>query len=178
MIQQTNWLRDCGKPLFYPCQNASSLIKPPTSRGGDSVRLYVRSLSEMQKEALVSNTRSGRVWRLASDEGAYLNGFNEAPCPLSFFTVGMVSSFMNEIQALATQRDIEVYNIQLTQDNYYTMNGSAMRGNMVGGAKNIRLEAYIDSDGDQASLERLVTDAISASPLNGLINGEKKVYLH
>ncbi|NIO43025.1 MAG: OsmC family peroxiredoxin, partial [Burkholderiales bacterium] len=41
---------------------------------------------------------------------------------------------MNEILALAAQRDITINNITLVQDNFYTMEGSALRGTMVGGA--------------------------------------------
>ena len=52
----------------------------------------------MQKEAIVASARSGKAWRLASDEGPYLDGFDSAPCPLSFLTTGMVSSYFNEIQ--------------------------------------------------------------------------------
>ena len=51
----------------------------------------------MQKDALVC-TSTGGAWRLASDEGAYLNGLDEAPCPLAFMTTGMAASFMDAIQ--------------------------------------------------------------------------------
>ena len=138
------------------------------------MRLYVRSLSGMQKEALVVSAGSGITWRLASDEGAYLDGFDEGPCPLSFLTTGMVASYMNEILALAAQRGIDIRSIRLIQDNYYTMQGSALRGTMVGGAKNIDLEAQIDSDASADTLTSLVYDAIAASPLNGLMRGEKE----
>jgi hypothetical protein len=38
----------------------------------------------MQKEALIFSQRTRAIWRLASDEGAYLDGDDEAPCPLFF----------------------------------------------------------------------------------------------
>ncbi|MEX2525501.1 MAG: OsmC family peroxiredoxin [Gammaproteobacteria bacterium] len=173
----SNPLKESGKPLFFKVSNPEELnLAAPEPRHGQSVRLAVRSLSDMQKEALVINSLNGAVWRLASDEGAYLAGQDEAPCPLSFLTTGMVCSYMDEILALAKQRGITVRDIKLIQDNYYTMKGSALKGTMTGGAKNIDLEAQIDSDADEQALHNLVVDAVAASPLNGLMCGEKESY--
>jgi uncharacterized OsmC-like protein len=169
-----NPLRDCDKPLFFKVANADALnFSAPANRHGQSVRLAVRSLSVMQKDALVASSLTGAVWRLASDEGAYLAGLDEAPCPLSFLTTGMVSSYMDEILALAKQRGIVIRDIRLVQDNYYTMTGSALKGTMTGGARDIELEAQIDSDATKESLNTLVLDAVAASPLNGLMRGRK-----
>lgn len=164
-----NVLGQSHKPLFFAIDRNAE-IEAPADRLGEAVRTYVRSLSVMQKEALVASRRTGRTWRLASDEGAYLDGDDEAPCPLSFLTTGMVSSYMNEILALADQRGIEIADIRLIQDNYYTMKGSALRGTMTGGAKDVELEARIDSPADRDTLTRLVYDATVASPLNGLVH--------
>lgn len=165
-----NPLADSSLPLFFKVSNVDEInFKFPEQRHGDSLRTLVRSLSHMQKEALVASTRTGQVWRLASDEGAYLNGQDEAPCPLCFLTTGMVAATMNEILALAEQRNITIRNIRLIQDNYYTMKGSMLRGTMTGGAKDINLEAQIDSDTDSQTLQTLVTDACKMSPLNGLL---------
>ena len=170
----SNPLREIGKPLFFKVANAGALnFKAPPDRHGQSVRLAVRSLSVMQKDALVISSRTGTTWRLSSDEGAYLAGLDEAPCPLSFLTTGMVSSYMEEIRALAHQRGIVIRDLRLIQDNYYTMSGSVLKGTMTGGAKDIELEAQIDSDADKATLNALVYDAVTASPLNGLMRGRK-----
>jgi hypothetical protein len=172
---RTNPLREIGKPLFFKAMNAEDIgFVAPEVRLGEAVRLCVRSLSGMQKEALVTSARTGTLWRLASDEGAYLAGLDEAPCPLSFLTTGMVSSYMNEVLALARQRDVPIHRIRLIQDNYYTMVGSAIRGTMTGGAKNVELTAQIASDADRDTLNKLVLDATAASPLNGLMRGSKQ----
>ena len=63
----------------------------------------------MQKEALVINGATGKAWRFASDEGAYLAGHDIGPCPLSFLTTGMVASYMNEITALAASRGADCW---------------------------------------------------------------------
>ena len=172
---QSNPLIDSGKPLFFKVANADVLgFEMPAIRLGEAVRLSVRSLSVMQKEALVASATTGNVWRLASDEGAYLAGLDEAPCPLSFLSTGMVCSYMNEIQALAKIKNVVINDIRLIQDNYYTMKGSARDGSMTGGAKNVDLTVQIDSDADQDELNRLVLDATAASPLNGLMRGAKE----
>jgi len=169
---RANPLVDSGKPLFFKVGNPEVVgFTAPDNRLGEAVRLCVRSLSVMQKEALVAAASSGTVWRLASDEGAYLDGLDAAPCPLSFLTTGMVCSYMNEILALASQRDITINNIRLVQDNYYTMKGSALKGTMTGGAKDVKLAVQIDSEADRETLNKLVLDAVAASPLNGLMRG-------
>lgn len=165
-----NSLGSSSKPLFFKVANGASIgAEAPASRRGEAVRAFARSLSAMQKEALVVSRRTGAVWRLASDEGAYLNGDDEAPCPLSFLTAGMVSSYMEEILALAKSRRIALDGIRLIQDNYYTMRGSALKGTMTGGAKDIELEAQIESPADRDTLAKLVQDATAASPINGLM---------
>jgi hypothetical protein len=161
-----------GKPLFFPVANGTELgLAAPSPQLDEAVRTHVRSLSVMQKEALVVSARTGQIWRLASDEGAYLDGDDEAPCPLSFLTTGMVCSYMEELLALARQREIGISRIRLVQDNYYTMTGSALAGTMTGGARDVELEAEIDATADRETLTRLVHDATIASPLNGLMHG-------
>lgn len=168
----SNPLRDSGLPHFFKVANTEKVdLGTLALRKGDAVRTCVRSLSHMQKEALVSANSTGTVWRLASDEGDYLQGQDECPCPLSFLTTGMVSSYMNEILALAAMRNIEIKNIRLTQDNYYTMNGSMRKGTMIGGALPVLLDAEIESDASMDDLRKLVMDATVASPLNGLLTG-------
>lgn len=168
-------LEKSGKPLFFRVGNAGDLgIVPPALRRGDAIRTCVRSLSAMQKEALVVSGRTGAVWRLASDEGAYLDGDDVAPCPLSFLTTGMVCSYMEEILALAKQRGVAIDDLRLIQDNYYTMKGSALQGTMTGGAKDVLLEAHFESSADRDTLIRLLHDATQASPLNGLLQAEHR----
>ena len=191
-MKTENPLAECGKPLFFPVGNFSELnLRPPNIRRDDAVRLWARSLTVMQKEAVVVSAKTGQAWRMASDEGAYLNGFDAAPCPLSFMTVGMVSSFMNEVVALAKRRGIDPSNIRLTLDNFYTMKGSMLKGTMTGGALNPKLRLDIqppqfvpaiprnappmpmdNAPADKEALRALVCDAVKSAPVNGLLRGE------
>lgn len=168
-----NIIAESGLSPFFKVANASDIgLEPPPLRRGDAVRTWVRSLSGFQKEALVTSARSGLTWRLVSDEGAYLAGYDAAPCPLAFLTTGMVASYMNEIVALAGQRGVELRTLKLIQDNYYTMQGSMRKRTMIGGALPVELEVEVDCDLDDSALNDLLMSAIHASPLNGLMRGK------
>jgi hypothetical protein len=165
-----NPLAESGKPLFFPVEKhgRTGLAAAP-SRRAESVRVCARSLSLMQKEALVVTSRSPVAWRLASDEGAYLAGLDEAPCPLSFFTTGMVSSYMAQFLAGAAGRGIGIGRIRLVLDSYYTMTGSALKGTMTAGAKPPALTVELESGAGNGVLTALARDAAAAAPVNGLL---------
>ena len=173
MPQGPNALARSGLPLFFELENPKDVgIASPETRMGDSLRTWVRSLSVFQKEALVASSRTGRVWRLASDEGPYLDGHDAAPCPLAFLSVGMIASYMNEITALAKLQSVVIRQLNLTQDNFYTMTGSMPKRTMVGGALPVELRVEIDCDLDDAALTQFLMNAVHASPLNGLMRGQ------
>lgn len=166
-------INSSGLPPFFLLGNAEEVgIEAPENRKGDALRTWVRSLSGFQKEALVRSERTGQTWRLVSDEGPYLNGHDAAPCPLAFLTAGMIASYMNEILALAEKQGVEIRNLKLTQDNYYTMKGSMPKRTMVGGAEPVELEVEIDCDLEEGELRKFLMNAIHASPLNGLMRGQ------
>ena len=154
-----NVLGDDPRPVFFAVDrlDALGLDGPPTG-DGEAVRVWARSLSGMQKEAIVRSTAGGE-WRLASDEGPYLDGFDAAPCPLAFMTVGMVSSWMNAVLDAARARGLTVRDLVLVQDNRYTMEGSALNGTMTGGALPVDLEVRIDADGGEEEVRELVAAA-------------------
>jgi hypothetical protein len=163
-------LASCGKPLFFLLSNAAEIgFPPPLNRRGEALRTWVRSLSAMQKEAVVASARTGCAWRLASDEGPYLMGDDVAPCPLAFMTTGMVAGFMNEILVLAQSESIRIRDIRLVQDNFYTMTGSIIRGTMIGGTLPVELKFEIDSDAGSDALFALVSAAVARSPVSGLL---------
>jgi len=167
-----NLLVTSGLPIFFPLDEKATagLPRPRNPRGG-SVRVWARSLSIMQKEAIVLAAASGKAWRLASDEGPYLDGFDAAPCPLSFLSTGMVSSYASELRRLAQERRHALRSIELVQDNFYTMQGSALRGTMVGGALPIELAVNVESVVSDADLRTWVDDALRSAPLSGLLHG-------
>ncbi len=161
------------RPAFFPVANAAEIgLEPPEDRIGTPLRTWVRALAGMQKEALVVNGATGRSWRLVSDEGPYLAGHDRAPCPLCTFIAGMVASYMNEVTGLADARGLDIDDIEITLSNYYSMEGSALRGTMLGGAMAPDLEVKISADAETGDIEKLVGEAVTASPVNGLLDGE------
>jgi len=172
MPQDRDLLGTDPRPPFSPIGNAPQIgLVAPEDRLGVPVRTWVRALAGMQKEALVINGATGRAWRLVSDEGPYLDGHDRAPCPLCTFITGLVSSYMNEITALAVARDIAISDLKLTVDTFYSMEGSALRGTMTGGAAPPRLVAEVAADADDKTVRRLVLDALATSPATGLFKG-------
>ena len=167
-----NTIKKNGLPLIFEIGNfAENGIGTPNIRKGDALRTLVTSLSGFQKEALVSSRRTGKTWRMVSDEGKYLNGYDAAPPPLAFLTVGMIASYMNEITALAKRQTVEIRHLKLIIDNYFTMTGSMLKRTMVAGAEPIDLQVEIDCDLTNGALNQFLMNAIHASPLNGLMRG-------
>ncbi len=164
-----NLLRRSGMPTFFVIDRPETLgLARPDESPGQHVRVWARSLAGMQKEAIAASA-SGTVWRLASDEGPYLDGFDEAPCPLAFMTAGMVSSYMHTLLAVARARNLTVRDLTLVQDNRYTMKGSALQGTMTGGALPVELDVRIDTDAGDAELRDLTAAAVRVSPVHGLL---------
>lgn len=167
-----NILRDSGVPLFFKvAPGAEGLPHPPRPRLGTAVRMVARGLSVMQKEALVVSSRTGLTWRLSSDEGAYLDGHDEAPPPLAFVSVALSASCLSEVEELARQRGSVLDGVTLVTDIWYSMAGSTTRGTMVGRPEDIRIEAIAPSERARATLATYLADAVTASTINALFRG-------
>lgn len=155
-----NVLQRDGRPVFFAVDRPDALgLNRPPPGPGETVRVWARSLSGMQKEAIVASTAGGG-WRLASDEGPYLDGFDAAPCPLAFMTAGMAASWMNAVLDAARAGGLAVRDLVLVQDNRYTMEGSALNGTMTGGALPVELEVRIDADGGDGAVREAVDAAV------------------
>ena len=157
------------RPVFFAVDRPDALgLDGPPAGGGETVRVWARLLSGMQKEAVVGSTAGG-AWRLASDEGPYLDGFDAAPCPLGFMTVGMVSSWMNAVLDAARARGLTVRDLVLVQDNRYTMEGSALNGTMTGGALPVELDVRIDADADEDAVREMVAAAVRGASVHDVL---------
>ena len=158
-------IESSGWPLVFKAEAAGSVARAPDS--GECVvgiRTAVRALEGMQKEAIVHYGPTGTTWRMVSDEGPYLNGTDLAPFPLAFYTAGMAFSFLGEMLRLAEERGIAVEEVTITQDNYYTMEGSAIRGDMTGGARPVALQVAVSSDAPPDALAEIAALAERRSP--------------
>lgn len=135
-----------------------------------ALRVEVRSLEGMLKEAIVSqiNPRGG-AWRMVSDEGPYLNGADLAPPPLAFFTAGMQFDLMTELLRHARRQGVEMKSLTARQDNRYTMTGSALRGDMAGGAAPAEVLIKIESDAPKEKIAELIRMAETSSPAHAVM---------
>ena len=160
-------IESLGYELVY-----KSAENSPSNDATIAVRSELRALVGMQKEALVSNSATGLQWRMVCDEGPYLNGTDLAPFPLAFYTSGMAFSFTSELLKHARAAGITINDYKLTQDNFYTMQGSALRGDMIGGALPVEMTVEISADAPTATIEALVAKAEQTSPAQRYMNEE------
>lgn len=160
--------RSLDEPVCADVTDAVDL-DAPEPRLGQAQRSTYQALEYMQKEALVTGSVTGHTWQLACDEGPWLDATDVAPNPLAVLGTGMVSSFHEGIQTLATRRDLELRELTLVLDNRYTSNGSALQGTMTGSALPPELEVVVDSPADRAELTALAEDAVERSPVTGLL---------
>lgn len=158
------------KPLFFRAEVVGEASFPLSlPHHGVLVRTIARSLSVMQKEALVYSPHDREVWRLSSDEGPYLLADDVAPCPLAFVTAGMISAFADSLRNQASLQGITIRHLRLVQDNYYTMQGSALQGTMTAGALPVKLRFEIAADVDDARLQDLVNEAVTTAPVYAMV---------
>jgi hypothetical protein len=151
-----------GMPLVFKAEETGDV--PESGPGRIAIRAEVRALEGMQKEAIVHHGPTGTRWRMVSDEGPYLNGTDLAPFPLAFYTAGTAFSFMTEFFRHARAHNVETRSIKLIQDSYYTMQGSAIRGDMLCGARPAEMKVEVNADASDEMVNRLVQLAEKSSP--------------
>ncbi len=143
---------------------------PLAAPGVIARRAEVRSLEGMQKEAIVSPPPgSGRCWRLMSDEGPYLNGTDLAPFPLGYFTAGQQFCLMTQLLRLARAANVPLSALAIAQDNYYSMAGSILRGDMTGGAMPADVLVKVEAAAPQRDVVQLVQRAVRESPAQAVM---------
>lgn len=124
------------------------------------MHVAARSLSLMQKEALVASGATGMVWRVASDEGPYLLGDDVAPPPLAFMGVGLGAAFA---EAICEQVGVSPEALRLVAHTRYTMKGSATQGTLRAGALPVGLSVQAPVPPEQ------LAQAVRSAPVYGLL---------
>ncbi len=155
-------IETANKPLVFRVKE-DSVQGGASNHTGMIHRVEVRSLPGMQKEAIVTSSPGG-TWRIVCDEGPYLNGTDLAPFPLAFFTTGLQFCLMTQILEKAKEQGITLKSFNLELDNYYTMKGSFIKGDAIGGAKPAEALIDIESDADPGAIRNLVETATKACP--------------
>ena len=162
-------LEETDRPICYRVENAGATPPEPTDGAKARYRTSLRSLGGMQKEAVVSAAGSDVVWRLASDEGDYLDGADEAPPPLGYMLAGMASAYAAGTLEAAEANDVAIADLTVVLDNYYSMDGSALAGTMTASAEPPELRVEVEADADEPTVEALVASAVDASPVTGVL---------
>jgi hypothetical protein len=164
--QSSNLLAESRLPLAYPVvEGAPSL--PGRNAYDTAARAAVRSLTVMQKEAVVARTGSPTAWRLGSDEGPYLQGHDEAPAPLAFLTTGFAVDILASVERMMQRAGHEAAAIEVGIDTHFTIEGSLPDGTMVGGA--LPPEISVSTGLDVTAAADAVLTGVMASRTAGLL---------
>lgn len=168
-------IETCPYPLLYKLGDTRGFSGPANGSAGQiNIRVSARALEGMQKEACVQYGPSGTVWHMLCDEGPYLNGTDLAPFPLAFFTAGLAASYLSELLAAARHEDIPLHSVELVQDNYYGMEGSALRGTLQASALPVQVACSATSGVSQEQLKQLLRTAVDGSPGTALLKGSHR----
>lgn len=159
-----NLLEESALPIVYPVDGDGMLHPPPAAGYDVAVRTAVSTLTVMQKEAIVVRSGSDTAWRLASDEGPYLQGHDFAPAPLAYLATGLAVDVL-----LSVERQLGAAGRapQIVLDSRFTMEGSLPRGTMVGGAKAPEITVLVDGN-DRLAAAAAVLGGVMASATAGL----------
>jgi len=153
-------------PLAFRVDPSGLNLEPlPTSDGIARIRTFARTLEGMQKEAVIQYGPTGAIWRVVCDEGPWLNGTDLAPFPLAFFSAGVAASLMSEFLAEARDRDIRIDSLNLVQDNFFTMEGSALKGTMAASVQPMQVSISARSNASATDIDNIAETAVrSRSP--------------
>ena len=165
---------DCIENSSYPLVfKLGNLEDFPFAASNEGKRLHyhtaTHALAGMQKEALVSDGRNGSCWRLVCDEGPWLNGTDLAPFPLGFFSAGLVASYMSEFLTHAKQAEILVQELEVMVDNRYSMEGSLLRGTMVGASMPVEATFRTRTSATSEQNRHLAYLAVASSPADAYL---------
>ncbi|WP_281301025.1 MULTISPECIES: OsmC family protein [unclassified Iodidimonas] len=166
-IQTMNMPLAC--PVALPVDGLDPWMSGSSSASALHLHTVAGAMEGMQKQALVVDAASQRIWNFACDEGPYLNGTDLAPFPLAYFNSGLGFSLFCEIETLAHARGVRLDDLELCLDSFYGMEGSALKGTMTGSALPPVLVINAKTDLDRPALMQLVADAVSAAPANALL---------
>jgi len=170
-----NSIQTSGFPLLYRVgDNRAFSAFGDRSNDRIDVMVSARALEGMQKEACVQYGPTGTIWHMYCDEGPYLNGTDLAPFPLAFFTAGLAASYLSELLALARQQGTRMDSVELVLNNYYGMEGSALRGTLKASSLPVQVSCQADADASPAQLRQLLQTAVIGSPGDAILRGSQR----
>lgn len=157
-------------PLAFKLESPESVGLSASQQGSRILlRTATRALAGMQKEALVNYGPTNTTWRLTCDEGPWLEGTNLAPFPLGYFNAGLLASYMSEFLTHAQRAEIEVNDLEVMVDNLYSIEGSLLRGTMVGTAHPVQVTFRARTTTGNSEVQQLAHLAVASSPADAML---------
>jgi uncharacterized OsmC-like protein len=123
-------------------------------------------LGRFQKEGLVEDVATGRVWRLSADEGKYLRGTGLAPSPLMHWAAGLHGDVTSRIARSAEDESLVLDELHVTVSQRFASQGSFARGEAIGLVFELAWELNIVADDPEARVSWVVDRALHSSPAN------------
>lgn len=164
-IQVSDSIEGSGYPLAFKFRQGPARSGLITGQAAHDVfKVEARAMGGHQKEAVVTEGDTGSAWRLASDEGAGLNGTDLAPFPLGFFNAGVQADLLGRIRMLADAQGVPLDGLSSKLLNRYAFRGSFFKGTGLGSAEPGKLTVRVHSSADAATVTKLVQAALRASP--------------
>lgn len=138
--------------------------------GRSAFRCEVMGLVGLQKEGLVEDVGTGRTWRLASDEGAYLNGTDLAPAPLMYWAAGALADVTHSIANAATNAGISITAIEVSSSQEFGLDGSFLRAEAVATAGTLNLQLSVTSDATEEIVADIIALGLGAAAAAGAVS--------
>jgi hypothetical protein len=132
--------------------------------GSWSHRAEVMGLGGFQKEALVEDLATGRVWRLAADEGKYLRGTGLAPAPLMHWAAGLHGDVTARVAGRLKDEGIDFSRLHMTISQGFASEGSFVKGEAIARVYDLRIAADVAGCAADDDLSPVIERALTASP--------------
>jgi uncharacterized OsmC-like protein len=143
--------------------------------GSWSYRAEVIGLGGLQKECLIEDLASGRVWRLAADEPDYrptnghlaktdLGGAGLAPMPLMHWMAGLHGDVTARVAGLLQEEGIEFDALDVAVSQRFASEGSFAKGEAIARVYDLEVAVHLVGVSAEADLSPTVERALDTSP--------------
>ena len=150
-------------PLAFVASAGSGPIVTGPS-GAWSYRAEVMGLGGFQKECLIEDLASGRVWRLASDEGKYLRGTGLAPAPLMHWATGLHGDVTTRVAGLLQDKGIDFGALRVAVSQRFASEGSFAKGQAIARVYDLTVVVHAVGEIAETDLRTTVESALETSP--------------
>ena len=159
-------LEESPYPLAFVAADGDTSTTSEHKRENCSFRCEVIGLGRFQKEGLVEDVTTGRIWRLSADEGKYLRGTGLAPAPLMHWAAGLHGDVTSRIAYIANAEALALAELQVTVSQRFASKGSFARGEALGLVFELAWEVNVATDEPEARISSVVNQALRSSPAN------------